>query len=418
MRRQLVLGAAAVTATIVIAFLVPLAFAVTVLAANRPVNAAEQSARSLATVFALTEDQQVLTDALAAAQAGTPASLTVYRSDGSSAGAGAQRTADVERAFTGAAFIADTPGGRSVFVPASRAEGTVAVVRADLSDALLREGVARSWGLLGLLGVTLIVVSVLAADRLARTVVSPVRTLAATAQTLAGGDLSARVEPAGPPEVVEVGMALNALAARINALLQAEREFLADISHRLRTPLTALRIDAESVPDPRDHERLRADIDAVERTVTELIEEARQPTRSPPTDGVDLVAVARERTAFWAALAEDQQRSWELIVTTPRLPVALHRKDAETLVDVLLDNVFTHTPEGTPYRVVIDAGRLVVIDEGGGFDASAARRGSSAAGSTGLGLDIVRKLAERAGGSLGVTQASPRGACVEVRLPR
>ena len=70
-----------------------------------------------------------------------------------------------------------------------------------------------------------------------------------TAERLGRGDLDARVEPGGPDEVREVGAALNRLAARISELLAREREEVADLSHRLRTPVTALRLDVESLPE-------------------------------------------------------------------------------------------------------------------------------------------------------------------------
>ena len=72
---------------------------------------------------------------------------------------------------------------------------------------------------------------------------------------------------------------LNRLAVRIGELLAHERETVADLSHRLRTPLTALRIDAESLRDGDEMARgLSADVGAVERTVSEIIREARRPT--------------------------------------------------------------------------------------------------------------------------------------------
>ncbi|MEQ4724849.1 HAMP domain-containing protein [Nonomuraea sp. B19D2] len=85
---------------------------------------------------------------------------------------------------------------------------------------------------------------------LALAVTRPVDGLARVSHRLAGGDLTARAEPGGPPEVRSVALALNHLAGRIDGLLAAERESVADLSHRLRTPLTGLRLDAESLRDP------------------------------------------------------------------------------------------------------------------------------------------------------------------------
>lgn len=416
MRRQLIIGAAAVAATVLIAFVVPLGLAVRALAENRAVAEAEQTAQSVATVLALTDDQQVTADAVVAAQARTNARLTVYRADGTRLGADIPRTEDVDRAFGGAAFASDDGEGRNVFVPATRAEGTVAVVRARVDHQQLRQGVARSWLLLSGLGVVLLLATVVIADRLGRSFIRPVRSLAVTARQVSAGNLSARVEPAGPPEVADVAIALNGLTGRINELLAAERENVADLSHRLRTPLTALRLDADAVATPADRQRLRADVDALEATVTELIREARKPSQ-PPADPLDLVPVVRERAAYWGALAEDQDRRWTLNIGVETVPVRLRRHEAEAVIDVLLDNIFSHTPEGTAYWVNLEDRALVVEDAGAGFgDSAVADRGHSAGGSTGLGLDIVRQVAERVGGSLHVGQRAGGGGRVEVRF--
>lgn len=418
MRRQLVVGAAAVTATVVIAFVVPLGMAVRVLAANRPLTVAEQTAQSVATVVALTDDPDVTTQVVTAARAQGNVPITVFMRDGSIIGAPAERTAGVDEAFRGAAFAADDRDGTLLFVPATRADGTIAVVQAAVPRALLRQGVVRSWLFLAGLALTLLLLAVGIADWLGRTVVTPVRQLSDTARRLADGDLAARAAPAGPPEVAEVGRSLNGLASRITALLAAEREMVAALSHRLRTPLTALRLDAEAVRDEQERDRLRADVDAVEATVTELIREARRPAREADGDTVDLVAVVRDRAAHWGALADDQDRAWSLEIEPVSLPVPLQRADAEALLDVLLDNVFTHTPEGTGYAVTLTPGFLAVQDAGpglGNVDSPQRRRG--AAGSTGLGLDIARQTARRLGATLHVTNAVPRGTKIELRLP-
>lgn len=417
MRRQLIIGAAAVAATVLIAFVVPLGLAVRALAENRAVAQAEQTAQSVATVLALTDDRRVTTDAVVAAQARTSARLTVYLEDGGTLGAGAPRNADVDRAFGGASFASDGDHSRNLYVPATRAEGTVAVVRAQVPFDQLRRGVSQSWLLLGGLGVVLLLAAVAMADRLGRSFIGPVRSLALTARQVSSGNLAARVEPAGPPEVADVGTALNGLTGRINELLAAERETVADLSHRLRTPLTALRLDADAVASPADRQRLRADVDALEVTVTELIREAREPSQQPPAEPLDLVPIVRERAAYWGALADDQDRRWTLSITPEALPVRLRQREAEALLDVLLDNIFSHTPEGTAYAVFLEDGCLVVEDEGPGFaNATAAERGHSAAGSTGLGLDIVRQVAERSGGALNVGQRGGGGGRVEVRF--
>jgi signal transduction histidine kinase len=417
MRRQLSLGAAAVTATVLIAFLVPLAFAVQALAAAGPMNEAEQVARSLATVVALTGDTQDLEASLASAQAGTQATLTIFLPDGSTLGAPAARDESVEAAFGGASFATDADGGRAVLVVAQSTTRGTAVVRAFVPDGVLRAGVGQSWLLLAGLAIVLLVVAVIVADWLARTIVRPVSDVADAARRLAGGDLGARAQPGGPPEVEEVAGALNHLAGRITDLLAAEREMVADLSHRLRTPLTALRINAEAVRDETDRRRLLADLDAVEATVTALIHEARAPQRGGDSSTIDLCQSVRERAEYWGALADEQGRSWSLDVADEPLLVRMPAADATALVDVLIDNVFSHTADSVAYAVRCSPIGIVVEDAGEGFaDAAATRRGHSAGGSTGLGLDIVRQIARAAGGEVVLGRSERGGARVEVRL--
>ena len=146
------------------------------------------------------------------------------------------------------------------------------------------------------------------ADLLARSLTRPVTDLAATAHRLGSGDLTARATPAGPSEVREVATAVNRLAGRIDELLAAERESAADLAHRLRTPLTALRLDAEGLP-PGDRERLLADVDAVAQGIDEVISEARRPVREGLGAGCDATAVVGERVHFWSVLAEEEGRA-------------------------------------------------------------------------------------------------------------
>ncbi len=304
MRRQLVLLATATTLLVVVAFLLPLALLLRTLAADRAVAQALQEAQGLAVLVAVSTPDQ-LTAAVSLLDSGSPRAVTVYLPDGTTLGAPAGRLNAL--AASGRSFTADADGGREVFVPVDTEAGR-AVVRSYVPDALLGRGVRPAVAVLVGLGAGLLLLAVLVADRLARGTVRPVTALAGAARRLSEGDLTARVEPAGPPEVRDVGVAVNALGRRIEELLVAERESVADLSHRLRTPLTALRLDAEGLRDPVEAERLGADVAAVERTVDEVIRTARRPVREGGHAACDAAAVVAERAAFWAVLAEDQGR--------------------------------------------------------------------------------------------------------------
>jgi signal transduction histidine kinase len=348
--------------------------------------------------------------------------ISVVLPDGSVLGSpltGANRL--LELASSGRSFTADVAGGREVYVPVDFELGR-AVVRASVPSALLHRGVVRAIGLLVVLGLALLLIGILVADRLARVTVRPVTALARTAHDLAEGDLSARVEPGGPDEVREVGVAVNRLGERIGELLAAERESVADLSHRLRTPLTALRLDAGGLRDREEADRVTAGVEALERTVDDVIRSARRPVREGVRAQCDAVAVVRARAAFWQVLAEDQDRELRVDLSSGPLLVRLVPEDLAAAVDALLGNVFAHTPEGSAVDVAVasmyDGVVVEVADRGPGLPPAATERGHSGAGSTGLGLDIAQRTAEAAGGRLVLEDRPAGGARVVLVLPR
>jgi signal transduction histidine kinase len=279
----------------------------------------------------------------------------------------------------------------------------------------------HTWVVLACVGLGALVVSGVIAARLARSLVGPLTDVARTADRLAAGDLSARAAQAGPAEVRSVGTGLNKLARRIGELLAYERETIADVSHRLRTPMTALRIDAESLQDHLERARMLVDVDALEGTVDEVIVAARRPVRTGLVT-CDAVAVVAERTAFWRPLAEDTERTMTVELADGELPVRVTADDLRTCMNVLLENVFSHTPDGVALAVRLSARAaggawLVVSDDGPGFPGTGpAERGSSTGGSTGLGLDIVRRVAETSGGSLTIGRSASGGGAVTMGL--
>jgi len=199
-------------------------------------------------------------------------------------------------------------------------------------------------------------------------------------------------------------------------LLSAERSSVADLAHRLRTPLTAVRLSAETLPES---ERLAGDLDQLERTLNHVINEARRPVREGGGAVSDLAAIASARATFWGVLADEQDRTWQLSVDDGPHVVLGHPDDLTAAVDALIGNVLAHTPKGTSYLVDVETGdsfrRLVVTDRGPGFD-FAPEPGLSSADSTGIGIDIVRRTAAAHGGWLDIGQADGGGAKVTVHF--
>ncbi|HLY33798.1 MAG TPA: HAMP domain-containing sensor histidine kinase [Jatrophihabitantaceae bacterium] len=300
------------------------------------------------------------------------------------------------------------------------AEGGQYVVRVYASNAQLHSGETGWWWLLAGSSLGLLLVGVAGGELVTRRIVRPLTHTAQTAHRISSGDTSARAQADGPREIAEVGSALNRLADRIDELMAEERETVADLSHRLRTPLTALRLDAEALRDPAEAERVGAHVSTVERTLTAVIHAARRPQREGRLPSSDAAAVVAQRIDFWSALADDQGRASNVELPDQPLFIRASADDLAAAVDALLENVFAHTPEGTAFGVTLEAtgsgARLVVRDDGTGLPADAMIRGRSDRGSSGLGLDIARRCAAAAGGSMTLGLSSSGGTVVTLEF--
>jgi signal transduction histidine kinase len=429
-RRSLFLRSLFVSAFIVLVFLVPLAILISRIADERALTSGRTDALALSPILSLTGDPRVTGAIVTVGQRALPREVSVVFPDGSVLGLGAVLDRDpiddagsLSRARNGEAFIRTAAKGKVVYQPVLRSNGSIAVIRVLVPDRLLQRNVRSAWAILAAIGAVLIGVAVFLNDRLARSVVRSVDRLADTANRLGSGDIDVRVEPAGPPEVRAVGTALNRLATRIEELLGTERSALADLQHQLRTPVTALRAELDTVNDRQGLQRIEVGLEELTSTLDRIIREAATTTRQGIGISTDLAETVRARTSFWRVLAEDEHRRLTVELPDQPVPVTMVESDLTSIVDVLVDNVFSHTPEGVSLVVSVQrAGEnvaLVVDDDGPGFPAGFdQRRGASAGGSTGLGLDIVRRLSETAGGSMTLLTRAGGGARVRVELPR
>jgi signal transduction histidine kinase len=420
MRLRLILLVVAISSMVLMSFLVPLALVLRTLAADRAVSSGMVRAQSLVPEVSTLPVDELKTSVAQANATDKTQPITVFLPDGTLLGPPAMRSPGVRLAADGNTFSTPISGGVEVLVAVQGlSSGTsAAVIRVFVPDAQMHAGVTRAWLLLGAIGLGLLVLSVAVADQLARSLVRALRALARASDHLAAGDLSARAAVAGPPEMRQVSSGLNHLAARIGELLAHERETAADLSHRLRTPLTALRIDTESLQDDVERAQLMSDVDGIERMVNEIIREARRPANPAAPEFCDAIQVIGDRAAFWLPLADDQDRTMTVEMAPGPVEAGVPGEDLAACADILLENVFAHTPEGTGFSVRVSrraAGGawVVVSDAGPGFgDPDAARRGRSGAGSTGLGLDIARRIAEASGGSLTVGPSASGGGAV------
>ncbi|MFC8450766.1 sensor histidine kinase [Kitasatospora sp. NPDC057223] len=472
MRWALVKAAVAGTTMVALAFLIPLGLMVQQTARDRGFTAAERQAAALGPALAITTDEGAISRAVASTDAGAQGRMAVHlpapvtpttaqaadpATDPAAApaadpGTGAPPAAVAAGATAGGPTIGDAralaadvasagnqgrsytvhvPGGFALLQPVAVDTARVAVVEVYVDNADLTRGVSTAWLVLSLVALALVAISVLVADRMGARIVTSARSLAAAARSLGAGNLAVRVPLDGkqadgsPAELHEAATAFNTMADRVVHLLAAERELAADLSHRLRTPLTVLRLNAASLGEGDAADATRHAVSQLEREVDQIIRSARRAPEDAPavTVGCDAAEVIRERVGFWSALAEDEGRRWQLAGAETAVPVPVQRGDLAASVDALLGNVFRHTVVGTAFSVDVlatDSSVIVLVGDGGpGFadpDAALERgQGHGGDGSTGLGLDIVRKLAVATGGDLALGRSAVLGGA-EIRL--
>jgi signal transduction histidine kinase len=265
----------------------------------------------------------------------------------------------------------------------------------------------------------------------------PLLGLAGTARRVAGGDLDARAEMEGSSEQREVASAFNEMTGRLARALRAQREFVANASHQLRTPLTGLRLRIEAAALKAKDPAVESELNAAEREterlaqlLTELLTLARERER-PPAEPIELeraVAAAGER---WEGPAESSGHELLVREDGPAATVAASRDDLAAILDNLIENALNYSPPGTAVTVEWDAGggqaTLAVLDEGPGIAAEEGDlvferfyRGSASRGGaagTGLGLSVVEALARRWGGDAAIANRPEGGARAVVSLP-
>ncbi|WP_300680907.1 HAMP domain-containing sensor histidine kinase [Nocardioides sp.] len=388
-------------------------------------DSAERDARSIAQGTADylstgTYDDAVLTEYLERLNARGSACVTVVMGDGDVLGAALPKgvrapskprgdgDTDHDQGHAGLGTVtgpttASVAAGRVVQVQATSTQGIATVFVLSPDSAVV--GTVR-WRALAVIGsgILLLGIATVAAEATARRLTRPLRRTAEAATALRSGDLLARAPVEGPREVADVAVELNALADRIDELLAHERERTADLSHRLRTPLTAVRLGVEALPAGAARTSLEEQITVLERALTRGIQDARRPQREGLHPRCDAVAVVADRVAFWTPLAQDQGRAVGARMPSGPVEVRAAAEDLAAVLDALIENVIAHTDEGIGLEVaVVEVGgepAVEVWDEGPGIPPEALSRGRSDRGSTGLGLDIARSFAVATGGAL------------------
>jgi signal transduction histidine kinase len=432
----------AITSLVAMAFLIPLGLLVQQLAHERALAQAERQTAIVVSVLAVTTDPNAVADVIGTTTANADVGpVAVHGLAEEIVGTSYASTEEIEQtAGQGATVLASVPGGIAYLEPVEVEDGQVAVVEVFVPDSELTAGVRAAWTALAVVAAGLVLGSAVVGDRLAGRIVRPARNLAHAATALGDGDLDVRVRPSGPRELAEAGVAFNQMADRLAALRIAEREMVADLSHRLRTPLTGLRLDVEALEEAADEHpssmdgdrhragaRVRQALQTLEQEIDTLIRTTRHAAaaataaaanRPAPPGRCDASEVVAERMTFWSAVAGDQNRPCEVFGTHRPAPVNVPASELGAALDAVLGNAFRYTPQGTALEVAVsrhDGWVAVRVDDAGAGIPDPDRaltRGASDRGSTGLGLDIARRVAQAGGGSVSVGRGALGGASV------
>ncbi|HXB49540.1 MAG TPA: histidine kinase dimerization/phospho-acceptor domain-containing protein [Streptosporangiaceae bacterium] len=412
LRRRVLVSILTVTTLAVVLFALPLGLAVQRLYRTEAVTALQQEATRVAAV---------VPDGIPGAAVRLPrgaawqASVVgVYDTAGRRvAGSGPSRS--VLAAASGKSQVRTAIEGvdLAVVAPIPSDQKAAGAVRAAVPYISVTERVYRAWVAMALFALAALALAVLVARRQAVRLAAPLERLTIAARALGDGDFTIRAEHSGVREADSASQALQDTATHLGGLIERQQAFSSDISHQLRTPITALMVGLESAlarpgADPRSAlQDALARSEHLSTIVEDLLSLARQPgfVAIP----VDTGALLEDIRARWdAPLASRGRRlaaAAEPGMTRCLAPAAAVRQ----ILDVLISNALWHG-DGTVTIEACEAGPVVAIDvsdEGPGLPDGLPASPAELADGHGRGLALAHSLASAAGGRLELRRSAP-----------
>ena len=319
-------------------------------------------------------------------------------------------------------------------VPVASGAKVYGAVRMTVFNDDVDEQVTRMWLSLGLVVIVAVGATAVVAFAVARSVTRPIARLGAAAALIADGDLSARAGIAdAPPELADLAATFDDMAERVETLVESQRSFVADASHQLRTPLTALRLRLENIQaDAAGEEREAFDdvafeVERLSLLIDQLLELSREGSAS--TIPVDVADIVSQRFSLWEPVARENSVAFKMHINgDPPCDAVALPGSLEQILDNLIDNALRYTPEGSSVTVSTSSDgngrcRIEVVDSGSGvpeedLDRLFDRfwRGNSDEPGTGLGLAIVAHLVSQSGGTVTASNIPGGGLSVVVML--
>ncbi|WP_207921326.1 HAMP domain-containing sensor histidine kinase [Micromonospora sp. KC721] len=447
--RQLVATYVLLVALAIGGFTIPVAVTLTGQLRSDTESAVRREAETGARLLAVDDDpsRQALDSLVDAFERETPGRMDVLLAGGRPAGPRPMPVASDDAAFSAALAgrewqrwghaVALDAEGLVLAVPAQAENGeVVGAVRISYPAAPVDTRIREIWLFRAALAVAVLIVAALLGSLLARRLTRPLRELNEMASVLRDGDLTARAKESGPAEVRTLARTLNTATETIDALIRSQRAFVADASHQLRTPLTALRLALDNIADGTDDpttredvERATAEVVRMTRLVNGLLALAKAQAQVAPVARVPVNRVVAERFEIWRAVADD--RTVELRLDAPASDVFALATPGH--LEQMLDNVLSNALDFSPGEGVVTVSVhrqdsqvvITVLDDGPGLSPAQRERafdrfwrGPAGQGRSGfgLGLAIVKQLVVDNGGTVDLAAAPSGGAAVRITL--
>ncbi|MEV5534391.1 HAMP domain-containing sensor histidine kinase [Streptomyces prunicolor] len=421
MIRQLIVSYVLLVAVALTAFTVPVAFTLTAQLRGDTEQSVEREAKTMA----------LLLSGDAASRAALDRMVVAYAQE-------TPGTAEVLPASRAKTATHWGDGELEVTAPARRDGRTVGAVRITYPTSDLTRRLVQIWGFRAILAVGVLAVAAGLGAIVARRLTRPLRQLNDMASKFSDGDLTARTPVTGPHETQTLARTLNQAGERLDTLIASQRIFVADASHQLRTPLTALRLSLDNIADGVDDEFVREDVEQataevvrMSRLVNGLLVLARAEAKVTAAEPLPLREIVAERLSVWRPAADERGVHIALggSVADGRPLVLASPGHLEQVLDNVLSNALEVSPDGATITVRSelrgDEVELTVADEGPGmsdpdksraFDRFWRGQGLTGRSGSGLGLAVVRQLVTDDGGTVTLRDAPGNGLSVVITL--